>query len=115
MGDGLVPRETTAALRARSLQRLQEGFARYIQFVSKATSWDTRDEMINLTPFIDCAGRLGHDPFMALGPIAATGADWMHETFDSFVVRTDVDLAGFGWSIVETADGPTYRFEFPPD
>ncbi len=115
MGEGLVQRETTTALRERSLDRLKDGFQRYVQAVSGQSGWDTRDEMINMTPFIDCARRLGHDPALVLGPIAAGGADWLGETFDSFVVRPDLNLATFGWSIVQTPRGPAYHFAFPPD
>ncbi len=115
MAEGLVQRETTAALRERSLERLTQGFARYVQAVSAERGWDPRDEMINMTPFIDCARRLGHDPVETLGPIAATGAEWLRVTFDAFVVRPDVSLAAFGWSIDQTPRGPAYQFEFPPD
>lgn len=114
LAEGLVQREATAALRARSLERLQQGFSRYVQAEAVAPGWDPRDAMINLTPFVDCARRLGHDPVSVLGPIAATGADWFGETFDSFARRTDVTLSAFGWSIAETPEGPSYRFAFPP-
>jgi hypothetical protein len=115
LAEGLVQREASAALRAGSLERLQAGFSRYVQAESVAPGWDPRDAMINMTPFVDCARRLGHDPASVLGPIAATGADWFRETFDSFARRTDVTLAAFGWSIAETHEGPSYRFAFPPD
>jgi hypothetical protein len=69
--------------------------------------------MIGLTPFIDCARRLGVDPSEVLGPIARTGPEWYRETFESFVQRTDVTLGAFGWSIVETPDGSAYRFSWP--
>jgi hypothetical protein len=35
------------------------------------------------------------------------------DTFDGFVRRSDVTLAAFGWSVVETPDGPAYRFAWP--
>jgi hypothetical protein len=66
--------------------------------------------MVEMTPFIDCARRLGHDPALALGPIAATGADWLRETFDAFVERSDITLAAFGWSIKQDGRGPAYQF-----
>jgi hypothetical protein len=52
---------------------------------------------------------------VTLGPIARTGAAWYRETFDGFVVRSDVALEAFGWRIVDTPDGPAYRFSWPPD
>ena len=112
MAEGSDARDTTAALRERSLARLQDGFRRHVEQSSSRTSWDSRDEMLSLTPYIDCARRLGHEPATVLGPIAAGGADWLRETFDAFVGR-DIGLAAFGWSIVETPEGPAYRFAWP--
>lgn len=112
-GEGLVQRETSAALRLRSLERLEEGFAQFVLVDSSAPGWDPRDTMIDLVPFIDCARRLGHDPADVLGPIAATGAEWFRATFEAFVGRSDITLAAFGWSLIETTEGPTYRFAWP--
>ena len=112
-GEGLVQREASAALRAGSLGRLEAGFSRLVEAESRAQGWDPRDAMINMMPFIDCAQRLGHDPAKTLGPIAATGADWFRETFDGFVGRSDLTLAAFGWSLVDTPAGRAYRFAWP--
>ncbi len=113
MTGGLVQREASAALRERSLARLQQGFGRYVRRVSldPSTAWGRRDLMVDMTPFIDCARRLGHDPALALGPIAAAGADWLRDSFDSFVQRTDITLAAFGWSVKEDRDGQVYEFD----
>lgn len=108
---GLDAREATAALRARSADRLREGFRRLVDLESGRRSWDTRDAMVSLTPFIDCARRLGLDPSDVLGPVARTGAAWYQETFLTFVRRDDVTLAAFGWALVQTPDGPAYRFQ----
>jgi hypothetical protein len=112
-GEGLVQQETTAALRARSGQRLASGFATYVAVEARAKGWDPRDTMIDLVPFLDCARRLGLDPASALGPIAAAGPAWFRETFDAFVRRSDVTLEAFGWSLLQAPDGPKYRFAFP--
>jgi hypothetical protein len=93
--------------------RLKEGFLWHVEAASAQKSRDPRDEMLSLTPFLDCACRLGHDPAAELSQIGATGAPWLVETFDAFVRRSDVTLAAFGWSIVETPDGPAYRFAWP--
>jgi hypothetical protein len=114
-GEGLDARETTTALRARSPERLREGFGRLVAAEARAKGWDPRDTMISLAPFLDCARRLGVDPAATLGPIAAGGPEWFRATFDAFVRRTDVTLAAFGWSLVETPDGPAYRFAWPAD
>jgi hypothetical protein len=110
-GDGPLQRDVNTALRERSVERLQEGFTRYVGMVSGDAAWDARDEMVNMTPFIDCARRLGVDPAAVLGPIAATGGDQLRELFDMFVARTDVTLEAFGWSIAETPSGPAYRWQ----
>ena len=112
-GEGVVQRESTAALCDRTLERLQRGFGLYVQAEAAARGWDPRDAMINMTPFIDCARRLGFDPITVLGPIAAAGPAWFRETFDGFMRRTDVTLEAFGWTVVETPSGPAYRFAWP--
>lgn len=102
-GVGLDAREASAALRAGSVERLNLGFGRLVEAESKDQAWDSRDAMISLTPFIDCARRLRVYPSEVLGPIARTGPEWHRETFESFVQRTDITLAAFGWSIVDSA------------
>jgi len=109
-GDGPLQRDLNAALRERSLARLRDGFTRYVRMASVDPAWEDRDEMVNMTPFIDCARRLGADPATVLGPIAATGADQFRELFEIFVARKDVTLEAFGWSMVETPSGPAYRW-----
>lgn len=113
MREGPVHQATTAALREGSLERLVEGFRLHIEAASASPTGDPRDEMLSLTPFVDCCRRLGGDPATEFGPIAATGAPWVRETFEMFVRRTDITLGAFGWSIVETPDGPAYRFAWP--
>jgi hypothetical protein len=114
-GGGLDEREATAALRSRSPERLRQGFERLVAAEAAARGWDPRDTMISLAAFVDCARRLGADPVALLGPAAATGPDWFRETFEAFVRRENLVLRDFGWSIRETADGPAYRFAWPPD
>lgn len=110
---GLDAREATAALREGSADRLRLGFERLVAAEAGDRAWDPRDAMIRLTPFIDCSRRLGLDPATVLGPIASTGPRWYQETFDAFVARDDVTLAAFGWRIVDTPQGPAYRFSWP--
>ena len=110
---GLDARESTAALRERSRERLELGFRRLVEAEAAAKGWDPRDTMISLTPFLDCARRLDLDPIEVLGPIARTGPAWFAETFEAFARRRDVTLAAFGWSLVEAPAGPAYRFAWP--
>jgi hypothetical protein len=114
MGQGQTPgldaREASAALAAGTADRLRLGFARIVEAAARERSPDDRDEMISLAPFVDCARRLGLDPATVLGPVAAGGPPWFRDLFDRFVVRTDVTLGAFGWTLAETPDGPAYRF-----
>jgi len=112
MADGPVARDVSAALRAGSLEMLKAAFRVQVGQASAERHGDSRDEMLSLTPFLDCSRRLDHDPGLELGPIAATGAPWVRETFENFV-RREISLAAFGLSIVETDDGPAYRFAWP--
>ena len=113
MADGAVARDATAALREGSIPRLRQGFRRHVELAAALTSWDSRDEMLSLAVFVDCCRRLGGDPAIALGPIAAEGPEWFRMTFEGFVRREDVTLGAFGWSIVDTPDGQAYRFAWP--
>jgi len=112
IGNELVASRVSAALRNESLGDLEAAFADFVKVVSSEPS-DLRDVMIDLTPFLDCARRLGHDPAVVLSPIASTGADWLGEAFTKFVLRSDVTLGAFGWSLVEATDGLSYRFDLP--
>lgn len=106
--------DLSLALREQSQERLTNAFVRFVRVETAHGSPDPRDTMIGLAPFLDCARRLGFDPAFVLGPVAAKlGPGWFQETFEAFVRRPDVNLAAFGWSLVETPAGASYRFEFP--
>jgi hypothetical protein len=108
-----VDETTTAALRTGQIEPLVAAFAAHVSDVSKQRAWDGRDEMLSLAAFFDCARRLGHEPGTLFGQAAASSPEWFRNTFEAFARRDDVTLAAFGWSIVETADGPAYRFAWP--
>jgi len=108
-----VDRTVTAALRRNDSTLLVDGFGAHVSRLRGQASWDSRDEMLSLAAFFDCARRLGEDPAALLGPSSRGGPDWFVETFDGFAKRTDVTLAAFGWSVVETPEGPEYRFAWP--
>jgi hypothetical protein len=104
----------SSALNEGSVDSLCAAFAWLARTESAHPTPDWRDTMINLTPFIDCARRLGKDPAQLLGPIAERdGAEWFRQTFTTFVARSDVTLSAFGWSLVETPTGRAYRFAWP--
>src|SRR5262245_27886875 len=103
----------TQALRVRRPEVLVRGFAAQVAHLAATGPIDPRDEMLDLAALVDCARRIEQDPAELLGPVAAAGPPWLAELFAHFVRRTDVTLAVFGWSIVDTPDGPAYRFAWP--
>jgi hypothetical protein len=99
----------TEALRNRSVELLSRGFAQLVDEESSQLVQDWRDTLVALTPFVDCARRLGYKPATVLQPIAARGSPEFRRLFDGFVRRADVTLAAFAWELVETPAGPAYR------
>jgi hypothetical protein len=112
---GLDAREATAALREATAARLRTGFVRVVEADARGPDRDARDATISLVPFVDCARRLGLDPRTVLGPLAATASRSHRDAFEHLVARTDLELGDFGWAVVETPDGPAYRFAWPDD
>jgi hypothetical protein len=100
------------ALTEKSLDQLREVFARYAEAHASKPDHDSRDVMVGLVPFIDCARRLGGDPEKVLGPIAESGVADFRETFRIFVRRSDITLASFGWYLTEFPEGMAY-FQVP--
>jgi len=105
----LIAYELSEALREKSQERLTKAFAELVRVESAAGDIDSRDTMVGLAPFLDCARRLGHDPEVLLGPIAKEGDEWFQQLFEVFVRRSDVTLARFGWLLSLDSDGPRYR------
>lgn len=105
--------EATEALRARSADRLREGFARCVARAAAREHGDPRDEWIAMTPYVDCARRLGLDAAAALSPVVADAPAWYRDAFERFVARTDITLGPFGWALVDGDEGPEYRFAWP--
>lgn len=103
----------TQALRTGREEVLADGFAAQVEWLREHGPIDPRDEMLDLAALCDCARRLGADPAAVLGPIASAGPPWLADLFATFVRRRDVTLAVFGWSVVDTPDGPAYRFAWP--
>lgn len=113
MGTPRTDEICTQALRANAPAALVDGFRLQAAHLAVSGPIDPRDEMLDLAALVDCSRRLGRDPAELLGPVAAGGPAWLAELFATFVRRTDVTLAAFGWSIVETPEGLAYRFAWP--
>jgi hypothetical protein len=99
----------STALTEKSLDQLRAVFTRYVAVTASGPIHDARDVMVGLVPYIDCARRLGSDPDKVLGPIAESGSAEFREIFRTFVQRTDITLAAFGWSLTEFPEGMAYR------
>lgn len=108
-----IQREVSAALRERSTDRLARAFVRHVAVELSRSHWDQRDEMLSLAVFFDCARRLDADPAALFGPLVPPTPVWLRETFDAFAARTPGSVTAFGWSLLETSDGPEYRFAWP--
>jgi hypothetical protein len=113
MGTPRTDEICTRALRASQPDKLVDGFRAQVDYLARTGPIDPRDEMLDLAALVDCARRLGADPAKLLGPVAANAPAWLAELFTAFVRRTDITLAAFGWSVVDTPDGPAYRFAWP--
>ena len=71
-------------------------------------SADTHDLLVALAPYYDCARRLGIDPQALFGQVAEAGPPELLDAVRDFGRRDDVTLAAYGWTVVETPDGPSY-------
>jgi hypothetical protein len=76
-----------------------------------ADEWlrDSRDLMIALAPFHDCARRLNLDVAATFREAAAHGPESLRAVVTAFGERKDVPLAAFGWVVIESPEGPSYR------
>src|SRR5438094_5576279 len=72
----------TAALRSHDSSILVDGFGAHVSRLRDQASWDSRDEMLSLAAFFDCARRLGEDPAELLGASSRGAPDWFVQTFD---------------------------------
>jgi hypothetical protein len=103
----------TAALRGHAPDLLVAGFAAQVAWLREHGPIDPRDEMLDLAALVDCCRRLGEDAERLLGPTAAAGPEWLATLFSTFVRRQGITLGAFGWSIIDTPEGPAYRFAWP--
>jgi hypothetical protein len=88
-------------LRAGLLQMLGAGRSRW--------SADAHELHVALAPYFDCAERLGLDPVALFDQVAETGAPELREEVRAFARRDDVTPEAFGYTIVESPDGPRYE------
>ena len=113
MNPGLDARESTRALRDGSSSALRFALERWLAVSGRDRDGDQRDAMIGLAPFVDCARRIGQDPGDLLGPVVASCPPWLRQAFAATIGYPDVTLEALGWTVVNTDDGPAYRFAWP--
>ena len=97
-------------LRSGSSEELQRAIV--ADLVEGEPEWvkDSRDLMMVLAPFHDCAQRLGLDVAATFRAAADEGPESLRRVVTQFGERNDVTPAAFGYAVVEGPDGPSYRY-----
>jgi hypothetical protein len=98
------------ALRTRSSQLLHETLVASLRTGERAWLADSRDLMVQLAPFYDCARRLGVDASDVFRTAAAAGPRSLRDVVTAFGERDDVTVDAFGYAIIDLPEGPSYRF-----
>lgn len=116
MGSRTAPEclEPTTALRERSPDRLRTDLAKLMIELEPEVAIDSRDVLVALAGWVDCARHLGLDPAEVFDVATAGRSDAMQELARPFARRGDVTLEAFGWRLEERSDGPCYRPEPSP-
>ncbi len=101
-------RQPTIALRQNSAQRLRT--ALLATALSQLLRYeDTRDLMIGLAVHHFVAKQLGNDPSEIFESVASRLPDGpIPELLREFGARQDITLKGFGWQLIQTAEGPDF-------
>jgi hypothetical protein len=98
------------ALRARSPDLLREALSSDLRNGEADWLKDSRDLMVALAPYHDCARRLGLDVAATFRDAADVGPESLRHLVAEFGARNDVTPDAFGFPVVEGPDGPSYRF-----
>lgn len=98
------------ALRSGSAEQLHVELVATLSDGEQEWLMDFRDLMVELAPFNDCAQRLGLDAATVFRDAAVEGPESLRETVETFGARTDVTPSAFEYVVIDTADGPAYRY-----
>jgi hypothetical protein len=98
------------ALRSRSPEMLRQALTAALWDGEAEWLADSRDLMVVLAPYHDCARRLGADVANMFRDAAGDGPEGLRQVVIAFGEREDITPAGFGFTVVEGPDGPSYRF-----
>jgi hypothetical protein len=74
---------------------------------------DSRDLMLGLAPFHDCARRLGLDVSRVFNDAADTAGGEAAQIARDFGQRSDVTPDAFAYAVESGSDGPRYRPHWP--
>jgi hypothetical protein len=107
--------DATRALREDDPELLRAGLVRLI--VQRQEEWgrDSRDLLLALAPYHDCARRLGLDPAAVFDEAAGQAPVTLREIVRDFGRRQDVTPGAFGFYVEDAPGGPRYRFAWPRD
>jgi hypothetical protein len=100
----------TAALRERSPSVLHGGL---IWVLRAYDGKDSRDLMLSLAPFHDCARRLGLEVSRVFNDAADAVGGEAGEIARVFGRRSDVTPAAFAFAVESGPDGPRYSSHWP--
>jgi hypothetical protein len=96
-------RASPAVLRAGLLRLLHDGELHWLA--------DRRDLLVAMAPYHDCARRLELDPAAFFAAVAEEAPLPLADLVRSFGKRTDVTPAAFGFRLVMSPEGATYRWD----
>ena|ERR1700744_2486002 len=100
----------TGALRSNSIDALRAGLLKTLTAGQRTWQQDSRDLMVALAPFHDCAARLGADPAKFFADVADNAPPGLADLVRTFGARTDITPAAFGFTVRQTPAGPEYAW-----
>lgn len=103
-----VEHSASEALRQRSRNAWHATLVRDLRTGEPEWRADSRDLIVALAPFHDCAVRLGMPVALSFRFAAWRGPRGLRSTVVAFGRRDDVTLRAFGWALEDTAFGPSY-------
>ena len=103
----------SGVLRTESREALHASMVN--DLVGEEQEWlrDSRDLMMWLAPYHDCARRLGLDVAAVFRAVANEGPESLCELVTGFGERTDITPKAFAFEVVAGPRGPAYRYTLP--
>jgi hypothetical protein len=100
----------TEALRLQSADVLRDGLLRLL--VTGEEQWlkDSRDLLMAMAPYHDCASRIGLDPGRFFAEVSREAPPTLAGTVLTFGHRTDITPSAFGFTVTTSREGPAYEW-----